>query len=261
MIVLHSLLLLLNLKLLLANNHLVPIPRIVGGKELGVAQCPHHAAYFVRYKSIYLKYQCGGSILTHDWVLSAAHCVDPEARVQGAILVGTLSKTLTGVEPIDIKRTVIHMNYAYSDNENKYDFVLFRLEIPLTFNKSVRPIQLPMPHAQVPDGSKVFVAGFGRLSELGESSDKLMGVQLIKIGQEECKKTIRSISKVHICAIGENGEDSCFGDSGGGLVYNNTLFGVVSFGRGCGRPGMPGVYAAVAEVTEWIEGIIYFRVN
>lgn len=44
------------------------------------------------------------------------------------------------------------------------------------------------------------------------------------------------------------------GDSGGPLVDNDSgrQIGIVSWGRGCGRPGYPTVYASVASHYDWI---------
>ena len=51
------------------------------------------------------------------------------------------------------------------------------------------------------------------------------------------------------------GRDSCQGDSGGPLVcvVNQTpiLYGVTSWGIGCGEPASPGLYASVASKISW----------
>lgn len=50
------------------------------------------------------------------------------------------------------------------------------------------------------------------------------------------------------------------GDSGGPLVYLTSskwyLTGVVSWGVGCARKGMPGVYSNVEEMMNWINTVI-----
>ena len=72
-----------------------------------------------------------------------------------------------------------------------------------------------------------------------------------------------------LCAGGIEGVDSCTGDSGGPLgmqlglkqrinvlvCHANgkyTLYGVVSFGYGCGA-AMPGVYADAFALRKWIK--------
>lgn len=79
--------------------------------------------------------------------------------------------------------------------------------------------------------------------------------QLQKYGFE------RPLNNGHICAGGENLFDSCPGDSGGPLgyqdFYNERLrfiqFGIVSFGiRGCGVSNVPGIYTNVSHYIQWI---------
>ncbi len=49
------------------------------------------------------------------------------------------------------------------------------------------------------------------------------------------------------------GKDSCQGDSGGGLVCNGILTGIVSFGAECAMRGFPGVYTEVSYYSDWVE--------
>ena len=45
---------------------------------------------------------------------------------------------------------------------------------------------------------------------------------------------------------------SCDGDSGGPLLEDGTVVGLVSWGDGCARHGRPGVYARVSSAYDWI---------
>merc|ERR1712150_90655 len=60
-----------------------------------------------------------------------------------------------------------------------------------------------------------------------------------------------------ICAA-DDGKDSCQGDSGGPLIVRaddsdeDVQVGIVSWGKGCAKPGYPGVYARVSEKIDWI---------
>lgn len=48
--------------------------------------------------------------------------------------------------------------------------------------------------------------------------------------------------------------DACIGDSGGALVCDGFLTGIISQGHPdeCGRLGFPGVYTNVLNFTKWI---------
>jgi trypsin len=46
--------------------------------------------------------------------------------------------------------------------------------------------------------------------------------------------------------------DSCNSDSGGPLIVGDKLAGIISWGKGCGRPGYPGVYTRVASFTDLV---------
>lgn len=55
------------------------------------------------------------------------------------------------------------------------------------------------------------------------------------------------------CASVLGSQDACTFDSGGPLVYENEVCGIVSFGIGCASSRYPGVYTDVYYVRKFIE--------
>lgn len=59
--------------------------------------------------------------------------------------------------------------------------------------------------------------------------------------------------------------DACSGDSGGPLICRDSdtdpwyLYGVVSWGQGCGRRQRPGIYSHVSSVNDWIKEVTGLR--
>lgn len=77
---------------------------------------------------------------------------------------------------------------------------------------------------------------------------------------DRCANEFRSrganIDKTQLCAGGEAEKDSCRGDSGGPLMFQQNgvwvAAGIVSFGVKCGTQGVPGVYTRVSQYMDWI---------
>ena len=61
-----------------------------------------------------------------------------------------------------------------------------------------------------------------------------------------------------ICAgVPEGGIDACQGDSGGPLMVKHStgryvLTGIVSWGIGCAKPNLPGIYTRTSNYIDWI---------
>uniref|UniRef100_A0A673VB47 Kallikrein related peptidase 13 n=1 Tax=Suricata suricatta TaxID=37032 RepID=A0A673VB47_SURSU len=76
---------------------------------------------------------------------------------------------------------------------------------------------------------------------------------------EECHQVYPGkITPNMLCAgTKEGGKDSCEGDSGGPLICNGTLHGIISWGDfPCGQPNRPGVYTRVSQYVVWIQETI-----
>lgn len=84
-----------------------------------------------------------------------------------------------------------------------------------------------------------------------------MGVYIQHVPYEVCINATSSYAELvkedyHLC-YGTRGKDACFGDSGGPLASRRKIYGIVSFGYGCGK--VAGVYVKVSYYREWIKAV------
>lgn len=221
--------------------------RIVGGRPINIEQVPWQVAL---YDNGYLI--CGGSLISVDWVLTAAHCVEDGGRF--AVRAGSTYANRGG----QVRGArVAYIHSSYNSFTGNIDIALIQLQSSFEINKSVRPIPLAKRNRSLPE--RYFVSGWGTLRENGSGSNRLRGVTINKITRPECRRKYAveniGITEYMICASA-SGKDSCQGDSGGPLVRDRIQYGVVSFGIGCARPEYPGVYTNTRKLNQWIRGVI-----
>jgi len=245
------------------------ITRIVGGAPAEEHEFPWQVSLQWRYH-FYTYHVCGAAIINKDWVITAAHCTHQFTPTDLLIVAGDHHlKDKEGVEQTrNIQRIVEHE--AYDANTQENDIALIKMTQSLSINgMSVSPVCLP-PSGWEYSGDCV-VTGWGKLSEGGRSADELQKVIVPIISNEECIESYRAIgytgpiADTMICAGYEfGGKDACQGDSGGPFVCRGTdnryfLGGIVSWGVGCARPNVPGVYTEVSHYIEWINEVVNER--
>lgn len=134
---------------------------------------------------------------------------------------------------------------------------LLELVEPLIFGPGINSISYLAQGESVPVGDKLRVSGWGTTRESGADPTLLRAVSVPKVDRDTCNDRLRgtflNVTENMLCAGGVEGRDACAGDSGGPLVNEDGLLvGVVSWGWGCAEAYRPGVYAAVAAISDWI---------
>lgn len=153
----------------------------------------------------------------------------------------------------------MHQNYVMRTVDN--DIALLRLASPIVYSPYAVPICLPtrtLAERELWSVDLHTVSGWGKRSENGPISVLLRRTKVPRIRKQTCvEQSGVPLTENMFCAGYFDGRsDSCKGDSGGPLVtkYKKTYFllGIVSWGKGCARPGNYGIYTRVSNYLEWI---------
>ncbi|PVU97214.1 hypothetical protein BB559_002113 [Furculomyces boomerangus] len=212
---------------------------------------------------------CCGTFISKSVILTAAHCLYDSSTgmvaARNIYVSGGTSLSVTNSSNIySVKTTMVHPSYSTRTGANDIGLI-FLLNAPsnppYTFAK--------IYNIPITDDTPVEVAGWGVTSNSPNStiSDYLMVVPLKVSSSQTCNDLYplwNSNNGTTICTINQNGQDSCYGDSGGPLYYSGDpskpVAGITSFGNtpgdvehpDCGTAGGAGYYTNVQDYVDWI---------
>lgn len=228
--------------------------RILNGKRADDYQFPYQVSV-----QMDNQHQCGGSIISEVKVLTAGHCVTDEyghrlSKARFKIMAG--SNYLDNPNPLNyysVKHIAIHPKFDRLTV--RYDYAIIFIKKKFNFN-ATNISKLPLAvHDPLP-GTVCYLSGWGDVDTNDNVKRTANALQYAKITIDPasvCKEFFPNIFKEDmICAGKTNAENAGAGDSGGGLVCNSNLTGIVSFGATYYDSSLSEVYSSVFYASDWI---------
>lgn len=229
------------------------VTNIVGGTETQPYSRPYQVAMLYNGRQI-----CGGTLISSQWVLTAAHCLDNVSATSLSIRVGAHRISQNDGQTIPVSQKIVHHNWYGANNiRSGNDIALLKLSSPAS--SQYTPAKLPTAdimsnYASV--GRYVTVSGWGQTSNNSQGgSDVLREVDLPVISNSTCSQQLNyNMPASTICGGGAGGVSACRGDSGGpyALRANGEFYnvGIVSWGMNCvGATAFTRTYSFL----DWIE--------
>jgi len=230
--------------------------KIVGGEQATPHEFPWQVGMFIDDM-----YFCGGSIISPEWVLTAAHCTSGHRSVE--VIAG--AQYIYGSEASQVRQ--VSTDFFEHPDWNPYllnnDLALIHLSTPLELTDAIAPVCLPSRSSPaLKEGDMVTASGWGKVNDdiFGSISDVLNKVTLPILNHAECAAYYGDavVTENVVCMDTTGGHGVCSGDSGGPLTWvengKTVTRGITSFGprAGC-LSGYPDGDTRVKNYLDWIE--------
>ena len=233
--------------------------RITNGYTAYAGQLPYQA--FLSIKNKKGSVMCGGSLIGSQWILTAAHCTINAVSV--TVYLGSIQRYYGSAYTVSRQNIIIHHNYNGYDQLN--DISLIKIPAVSLNSPYIQPIKLPAitNYYSSYAGENVIVSGWGQTSDTNYSGSMyLQWARLQVITNNVCAHSFGSMASSIICVATNGGISTCFGDSGGPMVLENSkvLIGLTAFGQRSCQSGYPAGFTRITSYLDWIKyytGIYY----
>ncbi|KAJ8709940.1 hypothetical protein PYW07_009306 [Mythimna separata] len=220
------------------------------------------------------KFQCGGSIIKSDLVITSASCLQLAwnnrlYRENPLFLSVQVGSTLyeRGGENIPVMQ--VHFHPSFNPKTLQHNLALMRLRRKLKFNKKrrskVKKIDFDRNPWTLPENvGNIVIIGWGvktfGANTVNLQKNRISYANLDYYPLKECQEiyTKEFVTDRNFCAgFFSKGGGACNHDAGGPGVISGILTGVISFGSPqCGSRDAPTVFTKLGYYTDWIEEIM-----
>lgn len=245
-----------------------PLGRVINGRVASKLHVPW-LVHVVSVRHDNSKGGCGGSIITKNAILTAAHCVVSKKQRSKRLLVYYNTTTVLRGPFIEVTKAIIHKKFKNAFLG--YDIAVLKLAKPIPrFDWFVRPVCLPRQHEKTRKGP-MLLAGYGRPT-YKKTGKRLLYYITKALPDVSCdaalaaewrmfpvKRSLLMCSK-STCAM------MYMGDSGSPVTAythlgQSTQYGITSFLRSDNSGRAPTVHTRVSMFIDWIKQSLELKDN
>jgi len=211
---------------------------------------------------------CGCSLIDHNWVVTASHCVEGSNAREQRVVFGLhdLGKRYGKPKVYKVSEIIMHENFKRGKGFLPNDIALLRVNEDIEYNEYVQPIKMATSADYSPSDSECVISGWGRMKVGGSytNPDILQETHTNIITQQACEQAWGSYvpEDGRVVCIKTGKSTSCQGDSGGPLACKKNsggdfeLVGATSWGPADCNVNSPAAYASVPYFLDWINNKI-----
>lgn len=196
--------------------------RIIGGSKVPAGKYPFAVRLNIQRGQD--EYLCGGSILSNNFIVTAAHCMVDETtnRVQQPQTVSVCYGSNQVQDQLCVSAREIYVNSAYNPIKVSNDIAMIRID-PIKLDGK-RAASIPVYTGKLAPKTTLTTMGWGKTSNTGNQLPESLMMVDIKVGEDsKCRilnSSYQSSNGPEVCASVAltPGKDSCQGDSGSPTV-------------------------------------------
>lgn len=186
--------------------------RVVGGSNVKPDEyIPYQISMQYKRNNGQYGHFCGGSIISPNRIITAAHCVNGQDASRISVVAGINNLNDKTGKRSQVTKFEMHENYQELVTS---DIAILTIDPPLEMDgKRIEAIDC-FDYEPVPEAQEVTLTGWGSVHHFGNGilaryPKQLQKLEYRTMSNEKCKQTMRQLTDTEICALERFGKGAC----------------------------------------------------